>query len=397
MLKNPYFLAGIPFVLVFILYNFKWGSILVSLSYQLQVFLIIFILLLFVVGILMNPAFKNKTLENSDDLGPQKNPKNVVLLVLLLTFIEGLYFRGFPITGAVSYSDFGIPGIHPVILTFNSYILVSQFYDWGNCVRDGKRYLYRLYVALLFVPYIIEVNRGMMVMVIVASGIAFAMSSNMIFSIKKITNLVILSFSGIYLFGLAGNYRTNFEFTGIDKYFDSYYIMSLGGAQVGTNLYFLNPFYWGYIYLTSSLANLESTVSQLWITSTSSSLLRLTVVQFLPDFISKRIYTNGIDTSGTRINSEFTTGTVFNNAFYLYGWAGMIITAIVIIFLPIILYLILKNSEKKYYVVGFSFLGSMYVFLPFDNMLGFTGLSLPIFFTIVGAVKHKLYAKLKTN
>lgn len=116
------------------------------------------------------------------------------------------------------------------------------------------------------------------------------------------------------------------------------------------------------------------------------SSVKFAIVQFFPDFISKRMYPSALDTAGTRINSQFTTGTVFNSSYYLYGWDGMILTAVFVLIFPIILHILLKNAGKKYYVVAFSFLGTMYVFLTFDNMIGFTGLSLPILYAIFGAL-----------
>lgn len=397
MIKNPYILAAIPFTLVLLLYSIKWGTILVPLTPMLVNFLVIFIFLLFFIGFIMNNSFKKKTME---DDGYERNrnsasSKYIVMIILVLTLIEGIYFRGFPITGAISYADFGIPGIHPVILTFNGYMLVKFFYEWGLEFKNKIKRTKGSLVIWLILPFIVEINRGMLIMILLSGIIAFIIASEVKITLIKTLKLIIFGLVSIYMFGLAGNYRTNFAFSGKERFLNSYYIMSLGGAQNNSVESLLDPFYWGYIYISSSMANLQSTILQVPDNITQNSLLKLFIVQFSPDFISKRIYPNAIDTLGSRVNSEFNTGTVFNSAYYLYGWAGITITAIVILLLPLLLHIVLKNKEKKYYVIGFSFLGCMYVFLTFDNMLGFTGLTLPIIYAIVGAYINVLRNKIK--
>lgn len=386
MIRNPYYLAAFPLILVIALYSLKWGTVLLPLSSKLQIFLLIFTIFLILFGFLFSEVFSKSNVGSEEVVLEHKSSKYQVFLVLLLTLIEGAYFRGFPIMGIISYSNFGIPFFHPLILTFNSYVLVSFLYEWGASFRMKKKNIRLFPILLLIIPYIIEVNRGMLVMVMVSGVIAFMVGANINISLKNSIKLTLSAVAGVYMFGLAGNYRTNFSFVGSSRYFNSFYIMSLGGAQTIGNSNIINPFYWGYIYLTSSLANLEATVSQITLSSSTMSSVKFAIVQFFPDFISKRMYPSALDTAGTRINSQFTTGTVFNSSYYLYGWDGMILTAVFVLIFPIILHILLKNAGKKYYVVAFSFLGTMYVFLTFDNMIGFTGLSLPILYAIFGAL-----------
>lgn len=387
MSKNPYYLAAIPFMLVLILYSMRWGVVLPILTSELSWFIIIFIILLIIMGGFFNLIQHkgDRTIEEDGAFISHLSLK--ILIILGLTFIEGIYCKGFPVLGSISYSDFGIPFFHPLILTFNSYVLVEFIYLIGVKFRKSRKLQLQDFskVILLVLPYILEVNRGMLVMVSVAAVLAFLTSGNIKITLRTVIKLAIIVLIGIYVFGLAGNYRTNFAFTGSSRYLNSFYIMSLGGADSTNIPKVLTPFYWAYIYLSSSLGNLQSTISQMPLYSINLSPVKFFIVQFLPDFLSKRVINQPIDTSQTRINPEFTTGSTFNSAYYLYSWSGIIITVIFILILPIILHLILKKSNNRYYVVAFSFVGSMYIFLAFDNMLSFTGLSLPIIYAIIGS------------
>lgn len=386
MFKNPFYLAAMPIFLGFILFQFHWGTILVPLSSQVTIFLLVFIFIMLFLGYIFSKIQRIKPSE-IEIKTPRTDMSNLnIYLVLFLTLIEGAYFKGFPILGTISYSQFGIPTIHPLILTFNSYIFVSTCYLFSiNGTRFNKK-KYILQLIVLSIPYIIEVNRGMLIMTIIAGGIAYIMGSNLKITFKNWIKLIISSVIAIYLFGLSGNFRINIFSKGTEKFFNSQYILSLGGASTSNNFNLFEPFYWGYIYLTSSLANLNSTTTLLFIENHKNSLTKFFITQFFPDFLTKRIFPEALNMSQTRVNSQFTTGTVFNSAFYLYGWSGILLTLLYATIFPFILHLLLKDGEYRYYVIGFSFLCSMYLFLGFSSMFSFTGLSLPIFYAVIGSL-----------
>lgn len=389
MFKNPFYLAAVPIILGFVLYSFHWGTVLQSLSNEVFLLFTLFILAMLLCGFLFSKITNNKNEMYESIQISEPNYVISITIVVFLTFLEGAYFRGFPIMGTISYSTFGIPVIHPIILTFNSYILVSVFYSFGINISKNNNFKYIIKVLVLSIPYILEINRGMLIMTLIAGMATFLVTSNIKIKLKIWIRLFIASIISLYLFGLSGNYRVNIFSKGTDRFLNTQYILSLGGASTLNANHLFEPFYWGYVYLTSSLANLNSTISLLSVNNNTVSFIRFMSVQFLPDFISKRFYPTLLDMSATRVNSQFTTGTVFNSAYYLYGWAGIIITFIYIVILPFCLHLILRNGPSRYYVIGFSFLSSMYLFLFFSSMLSFTGLSLPIAYAVIGSVMNR--------
>lgn len=389
MFKNPFYLAVFPLVLGFILYGFHWGTVLQPLNSSVRYLLISFMLAMLFFGYL----FKKTIIVNSKLYDETQNIKfdniSSVIIVIFMTLVEGAYFKGFPIMGTVSYADFGIPMFHPIILTFNSYVLVSVFYAFGINFSRHKNILYIAKIVILSIPYVLEVNRGMLVMTLIAGLISLLNSADVKIKLKSWIRIIFAGIVAIYLFGLSGNYRINAFTEGSDKFFNTQYLLSLGGAPTSDATHLFKPFYWGYIYLTTSFANLNSTISLLTINMNNSSFIKFIIVEFLPDFISKRFYPIALDMSSTRVNSQFTTGTVFNSSYYLYGWVGIVLTFVYILVLPFGLHLILKDGPVRYYVIGFSFLSSMYLFLSFSSMLSFTGLSMPIIFAVIGSIMNR--------
>jgi hypothetical protein len=74
--------------------------------------------------------------------------------------------------------------------------------------------------------------------------------------------------------------------------------------------------------------------------------------------------------------------TVYANPYLSAGWPGMILMAIMILLFPV-LYLGLLRKKQVFYVTATSILGSLYLFLVFDNMFTFTGLSFQLIYPLV--------------
>ena len=142
-----------------------------------------------------------------------------------------------------------------------------------------------------------------------------------------------------------------------------------------------SPYFWDYIYLTSSIGNLQNMIT--YSQSSSTDIKKFVITQFFPDTISKKVYSDYSDevkfnTFQYQISPSLNVGTIFYEPYYLFGWLGVYLMLFFLLVFPILYLLIIQNVESRYFIYGLSVLNTIYVFMLFDNMFTLSVLSLQL-------------------
>jgi hypothetical protein len=196
--------------------------------------------------------------------------------------------------------------------------------------------------------------------------------------LKLIVRLTIIIIGVLFLFGLAGNVRV----TG-NKNVNSI-ILDWGQATENfRNSIIPKEFFWGYLYTTSPLANVQETINHHHITNFSLQKFGTFINRnFLPDFIWKRnVFFIRPYEHVDQISSAFTVGTVYGTSFAYMGWWGIFIMFFYILFFNLVVLLSFSKSSS-FFVTGVAILDCIMLFNIFDNMFSFSGLSLQLFYPI---------------
>lgn len=396
---NPFFIFIASFLAILIAYTFGFSDIYPDLSISLLFFLVVIFIVMGIIGYWIK---KKKVIEWQ----PIKANTNIVLatvLVLALIIIEGIYSKGLPLTNMLlgrdsGYSEFGVPTVHVIIMTFSAFLstyifqlLISKF---------SIKFLILYLVSLL--PNILVVNRGMLMMILMNCLWVFLIAMGRKIKFYHIISVLVLGFFGLYAFGIMGNARLNASYQTGKNSFDTSTFMDIGKASDSfKNSVIPEPFFWTYVYATSPIANLQKNISENN-TEPKPGLEEFNGFVFnelIPDFIGKRVVAGkNYETVETKqITQELNVSTAFVGPYKWLGWTGMLVYTLIMILFSIVYLLLLKNISKQFFIIGLSILNTVFLFSFFTNMMSFTGLIFqlvyPIFFTIwnLWCEKKKFY------
>lgn len=388
---NPYYVYVLSFFAVLLVYSFGWSTVYPSLSGE----TITLLAVTSIVCIYLGNKFR-KTFKNRFDVSEENKLTNYGFIFIVVGYVlEFLYEGGIPLLNSdVNYMQFGgIPVFHVIIYTFTIFFATYLFYIY-ICNRDKKNII--MYFCT-WIPSILLVSRGMLVNIIISSFFVAAQFciSRKIINKKIIVGIVSFSLVGLYLFGLMGNYRSNeLNDSGYNK---SDYILSVGEASDGFSESIIpKPFFWGYLYISSPLANFQKNVDNHSVDITLDNFRKFVTVEIIPDFISKRIsktYFEDAQKDVELIKRELVVGTFYMGPYYYLGFLGVALIFIYMISICSIYIYLLKDS-KEFFVVGMAMLCNIIALNTFSNILSFSGmcfqLVFPVLFYIVNKYKHKL-------
>jgi len=381
-LKNPFYIYIISFSLVLVIYQLEWSELYPSLTAGLTLFFIITFLLALYFGALIDKylPIRYYAIEEKD------KPGRITLILYILYGLEFIYNRGIPIvlalkTSTYDYKEFGIPTLHPIIATFSSFYTVYIFHLYLS--KKRKRYLLIL-IFLLLIPILIF-NRGMLLINLTSILFVYLLSINKV-RIRTILSIVVVAFVVLYFFGVLGNYR-------ITKTPSNKYFLEISKA----NDKFINSgipkeYMWGYIYISSPLANLQNNINNH--PAVNFRIKDFIIMELLPDFISKRIapFAGAERSEPKNISSYFIVSTIFCYSYNLLGWAGIYLMFLIISFL-VAFYLLLLRKKNPYYITGISILMTFMVYNTFDNMIYFSGISFQLVYPLLWPVLQKITIK----
>lgn len=376
---NPYYIYILTFSAALIVYQFGWSTLFPILKPSLLVFLIGSMIVAAVFGLI----FQAKRYVSYRTIEPSTRIRSTVNFIIILWVIEFIYNGGVPlfmIIGGADYNyiTFGVPTLHVFVVTFTSFFCTYLFHVYIS-TKDRKILLY-YFICMSFA--VLLFNRGMLMINVISSGIVYLQSIRRI-SLPKTFGIAVVMVMVLYLFGVLGHLRTSH---GRHAEYSGRYIMDI----VSANYSFEHgpvpsEFIWTYAYLSSPIGNLQYNIDREYrVEANMRNAVLFVNNEFLPDFISKRIdaVLDAKRVACIRFIDSLTVASVYTNSYIYAGWFGMTLMSFFILATPIV-YLGLVRKQNPFYVTATSILGSLYLFLVFDNMFTFSGLSFQLIFPLL--------------
>ena len=384
---NPIWVYSWIWIFVMLVYNLRWSNYYNNLSVKLISFFCITFFLSFIGGYILEITKKNKFKEI-----PVSYYNLTMLLFLWVGYIlEFLYSGGVPLLLVLkgsfgNYKDFtGIPTFHVILASYTIFLGVYFFHQFVS-IKTNKKLL--MFLILAVFPNLLVLNRGAIMITLIACLIIYLMKQNIV-KITKMIKIVLGVLVVLFLFGQLGNVRN--ELSADNKE----YILSLGGATdefISGNVPF--EYYWGYLYIASPLGNLDNLVNNYDPKFDIHNVPNL-MFEFTPDFISNRlrlIFNDGEieDISNYLVVESLNAPTVYFRSYFLLGWIGMWSMYFFSMF-SVICYLFILPTSGKYYLTGLGILSSIIILNTFGNMWISSGTVLiwPLIFSLFDKIKIK--------
>lgn len=373
---NPHWCYVISFVGAILFYQLGWSKICPSLSVNILFFVFATILSHLVLGWVWK-----KKCKSFPRASQQVSPVAVTVFLYLLWTTEFIYEGGIPFIMIIlhqpyNYRLFGIPSLHVFIVTFASFYTIFLFHLYS--INRKKIYL-MLYAINIAAPILIY-NRGMLLFILMATVFVFLSTAHFRWLPLLLTG-IISSLCFFYFFGVLGTLRESSE---SKTHYDPDIFLSVGQAQNSfKNSLVPKEFFWGYMYVSSPLANLQTNINSNPVTGLQYVTLQYINNEIIFDFVSKRInkLMGWEKVKYQTIPGPFNVSTVYSGSYSYQGWWGIIIMAAFLFALPWAYCGLLPNNG--YALTGVSILCSMYLFLGFDNMIRFSGLSFQLVYPFV--------------
>jgi hypothetical protein len=368
---SPYLSYAVALLVVLLAYPLGWSN-----RYpKLQIPLLAFIVGTVLICIVLAEIFRRKKIITFKKLPAEKNARAVYITVFIyfLWVCEFIYEGGIPLFKLLfnipfDYRLFGIPSLHVFIVTFSSFYTVFLFHNYLSSRKKSLLYLFLLNLVAGLLIY----NRGMIVFNLCSSVFLYVMSLTRISG--KVLAIGTFAIVGlIFIFGVLGNIRVSHE-SKISYTNELFLDLGLASENFRSSM-IPHEFFWGYVYLTSPLANLQKNIESTPVDYDGKDVAFFVTNEIVMDFISKRI--NGlfghVPPSVQTIGGPFNVSTVYSRAYSYLGWTGMTIMFLVILMLPWA-YLRIMPANSAYHLTGLAILNTVFLFLVFDNTIRFTGL-----------------------
>ncbi len=391
-MTNPYYIYIISFLFSLLVYALGWSDLFPILKTN----VIIFLFITFIAALTAGFVFQKKRFLQNIKIEYNSKLLGIVSFIIFLWVIEFANNRGIPLILILGgqefdYMKFGIPTLHVFIVTFTSFFSIFLFHVYLS-TKKKKALIY--YCILMIMPLLLF-NRGMFLINVVSSVFVYLQFVKRV-SMKRLLALGVFSIIVLYLFGVLGNIRST-KAQRPDSLVSSEYVLGIGGANPDfVNSPIPKEFFWSYLYIASPIGNFQFNIDSKNKRELSlRNFILFTDNEFIFDFISKRFDVLFEEERETCIKfiESLSVATVYTNSFIYFGWAGLIIMSFFIIAFPIF-YLGLIRKNNTFYVASTSILCSLYLFLIFDNMFAFTGLSFqlvyPLVFNRIYNLKFKL-------
>jgi hypothetical protein len=359
MLKNPFVIYILAFGGALAVYQLGWSQLYPDLSLDTLAFLG---LTLFVAGVLALVISSN--VEETADYRPGQLPKYTALLLVALYATDIAYGRELPllslIKGTYKYAGFpGMPTLHVLAVTFSGTFATIRFADFLYSAGWKRRahYLREAVIPLLF--FSLLNMRGMIVIALLSWGFVYVIKCGRIGPMRSCV-LGALGLGALYLFGAFGDVRTG----GIEILGQPSQAFIQSGVP--------RTYFWGYLYFTSPLANLQHTVDVTAPRFNVESVVEFVVAEMLPDFLSNRILPllDSQRATTPEIGPGLNVATIFARSYLYFGWIGVLLMFTWFFTFTIVYFQMILKSP--YRVPCLALLNTLIFFCTFDNMIAQT-------------------------
>jgi hypothetical protein len=368
MLKNPFLLYILVFGGVLATYQLQWSEIYPDLSLE--------TLLFFCVTFILATGFAfvvSREVKETVEYRPGLLPRYTALLLIAVYAVDIAYADTIPllelIQGTYVYGSFpGIPTIHVFAVTFSGTFCTIRFADFLYSKPKRFRYLLEALLPLLF--FTMLNFRSVTVIALVSWGFVYIIKRGRL-GFARTLLMAAMVLGGLYAFGAFGDLRTG----GIEELGRPSQAFSESGIP--------RTYFWGYLYSTSPLANLQYTIDVGNPRSDLQSFVELVISEMLPDFMSNRLLplmqVQRVLTP--EVGPGLNVATLFARSYLYFGWVGlMMMFAWFLAFVTT--YLVIIRSSP-YRVPCLALLNTLVVFCCFDNMIAQTFLSFQLMWPLL--------------
>ena len=377
-IANPFTLFSILWAVCLVLYALGWAQIFPPISSALFIFLSCLIIIFAFTGVVYG---KFVFVKESQQL---KLNYKLLLLINGLIYSANFLYSGVPLLGGARNVDFGIPTVIVIATTLNCFTCLYCFNLF--LVTGRKRFLLYSLSCLMF--FVLIISRGNIMFSLTSMFFLWLNIKKPLLTAKKGLAIFAGLFFVLYLFGVAGNYRTiagigeqNPKF---DRTYNSDVIMAIGQASDSfKNTWIPGEFFWSYLYITSPLSNLQYNININKPPFSATGVGDIFLDEIMFDSLSKRID----DLLGrTRIEpdliiEQLTVCTALAGSYDYAGFGGMAVFMLVLWIFPFVYLIIVRNNPMG--VIGISVLCTVYMFSIFDNTFSLTGLTFQLMYPLI--------------
>lgn len=371
LLRNPLYIYVLGFTLSFLVYTLDWSNIYPDLSTEMKVFFAITFIFFISFGIIID---RLKLIGKTKSRTRTKLISICFYSLLFFYGIEFLYERDIPLMAkilgraGVGYKDFGIPILHGILISFNSFLIAHTF---ATFMSTKKRKILH-YNLFLYLPALLFLSRSIMVLGVLTSLFIYLHFAGNIRLANKI-KLGILGLGGLFLFGVIGNLRSGGEYIYTQSEATEKFMESSIPKE----------YYWTYLYVASPLANFQNTVDKSNVRDYDFT--GFVFYENLPRIISKNLGPplQLVERDLIRIAPWLTVGTTYANSYAYIEWFGpyLLFLSNLLIYLVVIVFLVPRKSS--YHITTIAILSVIVLLNIFSNMLIVTGISFQLVYCII--------------
>ena len=328
-ISNPYVIFSSLWVIVLLLYSLDWSNLYPVLSTKLTLFLVGTITVTSICGYFTwrRKTFEVYFIENTSRYYPVL--RKYVRWILILMVLDIIYSGYIPLvvymngpSNSSTYLDFGMPFVHIIVVNGCSLLFNCSFWLYRNSDSSKMKKSFLKLCGLCTLQPLLCYSRAQLLFMILGALYIILISNK---NVKKtLFRIGISSIIILYLFGLAGDFRQS---GGGENYF----VKIAGANDKFYRTKIPTAFFWGYIYISSPLANVQNMINtRRHVNPRKEGLENLIYNHMLPGIIKRRLNVEGTypaltDDTSYLIVEELNVGGIYYGAYGAYKWTGMLI------------------------------------------------------------------------
>ncbi len=373
LLRNPLYIYLIGFTFSFLVYMLDWSALYPKISVMMIVFFTITFISFGFFGLMVDYL---KLVRKTFSKTKTKLIIQCAFILLFFYLVEFVVEGGIPLLSkllnqtGVHYLEFGIPILHGILISFNSFLIAHTF---STYLSTKNKNLLKINF-LLYIPALLFLSRSILMLGLLSSIFIYIHYSNNL-KFKNQIKLLFLGAGALYLFGVLGNLRSGGDYI---------YDQSMANEDFMESS-IPKEFYWTYLYVASPLANFQNTVDKTG--KVDKDFVGFIFYENLPQIISKNLGGpfNIVQRDLKRLIPWLTVGTTYAKSISYLGWLGPYLLFIfnLLIYLAILLFLVPKSSS--YHITTLSILSVIILLNIFANMLVVTGISFQLAYCVIFA------------
>ena len=386
---NPYSCYILGFVFSLAVYQLGWSDAYPPLNSSLLLFLVVSIVL---ATVLANWWSKHPVTKKTESL--KVDPWLVTGFLYLLWVADFIHEGGMPLYKTLNnipydYKKFGVPSLHVLAVTFGSFYCVHLFHAY---LTERKKKFLLLYFINMSAAILIY-SRSMLFFNLASSAFLYLLTFKQIPYRKLAVGIPIIIIL-FYFFGVAGTKRVSFESN--SEYDPGIFLETGRATSAFKNSFIPKEFFWPYIYISSPLANFQVNINTYPVKPIDTKrVLEFVNNELLFESISKRINAlAGIEREKENtIKDPFNVSTVYSRGYSYLGWAGILVTSVFILVIPIFYLKVIR--QNPYQLPAIAILCTTYLFLTYDNTLRLMALGFQLVYPFVLPLAEKWLLRLK--